>query len=166
MSQEQLDHLIRKDYAAGFITDVESDTLPPGLNEEVIAFISNKKNEPEWLLEWRLKAYRAWREMDEPDWAHVSYPKIDFDEISYYSAPKSMADKPKSLDEVDPELLRTYEKLGIPLHEQEMLAGVAVDAVFDSVSVGTTFRKKLFEAGVIFCPISEAVHEYPELVKK
>ena len=108
MSQEQLDHLIRKDYAAGFITDVESDTLPPGLNEEVIAFISNKKNEPEWLLEWRLKAYRAWREMDEPDWAHVSYPKIDFDEISYYSAPKSMADKPKSLDEVDPELLRTY----------------------------------------------------------
>ncbi|MBU2986065.1 Fe-S cluster assembly protein SufB [Saccharophagus degradans] len=166
MSQEQLDHLIRKDYAAGFITDVESDTLPPGLNEEVIAFISNKKNEPEWLLEWRLKAYRAWREMDEPDWAHVSYPNIDFDEISYYSAPKSMADKPKSLDEVDPELLRTYEKLGIPLHEQEMLAGVAVDAVFDSVSVGTTFRKKLFEAGVIFCPISEAVHEYPELVKK
>lgn len=166
MSQEQLDHLIRKDYAAGFITDVESDTLPPGLNEEVIAFISNKKNEPEWLLEWRLKAYRAWREMDEPDWAHVHYPKIEFDEISYYSAPKSMADKPQSLDEVDPELLRTYEKLGIPLHEQEMLAGVAVDAVFDSVSVGTTFRKKLFEAGVIFCPISEAVHEYPDLVKQ
>lgn len=166
MSQEQLDHLIKKDYAAGFVTDVESDTLPPGLNEDVIAFISNKKNEPEWLLEWRLKAYRAWREMDEPDWAHVDYPKIDFDEISYYSAPKSMADKPQSLDEVDPELLRTYEKLGIPLHEQEMLAGVAVDAVFDSVSVTTTFRKKLHEAGVIFCPISEAVHEYPELVKK
>lgn len=166
MSQEQLDHLIKKDYAAGFVTDVESDTLPPGLNEDVIAFISNKKNEPEWLLEWRLKAYRTWLEMDEPDWAHVDYPKIDFNEISYFSAPKSMADKPQSLDEVDPELLRTYEKLGIPLHEQEMLAGVAVDAVFDSVSVTTTFRKKLHEAGVIFCPISEAVHEYPELVKK
>jgi Fe-S cluster assembly protein SufB len=124
------------------------------------------KNEPEWMLEWRLKAYHAWLEMEEPDWAHVEYPKIDFQAISYYSAPKSMEDKPQSLDEVDPELLRTYEKLGIPLHEQEMLAGVAVDAVFDSVSVVTTFRSKLEEAGVIFCPISEAIQKYPDLVKK
>lgn len=166
MSQDHIDSLIKKEYAAGFITQIESDTLPPGLDESVIAFISNKKNEPQWMLDWRLKAYRAWREMQEPTWAHVSYPKIDFDQISYYSAPKSMADKPKSLDEVDPQLLDTYKKLGIPLHEQEMLAGVAVDAVFDSVSVTTTFRAKLQEAGVIFCPISEAVREYPELVQK
>ncbi|WP_086931148.1 Fe-S cluster assembly protein SufB [Agarilytica rhodophyticola] len=166
MSQEQIDHLIEQDYVAGFVTDIESETLPPGLNEEVIRFISAKKNEPEWMLEWRLKAFEVWKSMDEPQWAHVNYPKIDFDAISYYSAPKSLADKPKSLDEVDPELIETYNKLGIPLHEQEMLAGVAVDAVFDSVSVTTTFRKKLKDAGVIFCPISEAVHEYPELVKK
>ena len=166
MSQEQIDHLIRKDYAAGFVSDIESDTLAPGLDEDVVAFISAKKGEPEWMLEWRLKAYRAWREMDEPEWAHVHYPKIDFNALSYYSAPKSMADKPQSLDEVDPELLETYKKLGIPLHEQEMLAGVAVDAVFDSVSVATTFRKKLKEAGVIFCSISEAVKEHPELIKQ
>ncbi len=166
MSQEQIDGLISKEYAAGFVTDVESDTLPPGLNEDVVRFISAKKDEPQWLLDWRLKAYRAWKEMKEPDWAHVDYPKIDFNAISYYSAPKSMADKPQSLDEVDPELIATYNKLGIPLHEQEVLAGVAVDVVFDSVSVGTTFRKKLKEVGVIFCPISEAVHEHPELVKK
>ncbi len=166
MSQEQIDGLISKEYAAGFVTDIESDTLPPGLNEDVVRFISAKKDEPQWLLDWRLKAYRAWKEMKEPDWAHVSYPKIDFNSISYYSAPKSMADKPQSLDEVDPELIATYNKLGIPLHEQEVLAGVAVDVVFDSVSVGTTFRKKLKEVGVIFCPISEAVHEHPELVKK
>ncbi len=166
MSQEQIDRLIKKDYAAGFVSNIESDTLAPGLDEDVIAFISAKKGEPEWMLEWRLKAYRAWREMDEPEWAHVHYPKIDFNGLSYYSAPKSMADKPKSLDEVDPELLETYKKLGIPLHEQEMLAGVAVDAVFDSVSVATTFRKKLKEAGVIFCSISEAVKEHPELVQK
>lgn len=166
MSQEQLDHLIKKEYAAGFFTNIESDTLPPGLDEDVIRFISTKKNEPEWMLEWRLKSYAAWLEMSEPEWAHVSYPKIDFNGVSYFSAPKSMADKPKSLDEVDPELLDTYNKLGIPLHEQEMLAGVAVDAVFDSVSVATTFREKLKDAGVIFCSISEAVHEYPELVQK
>lgn len=166
MSQEQIDELITKDYAAGFVTDIESDTLPPGLDEDVVRFISQKKDEPQWLLDWRLKAYRAWKEMKEPDWAHVNYPKIDFNSISYYSAPKSMADKPQSLDDVDPELIATYNKLGIPLHEQEALAGVAVDVVFDSVSVGTTFRKKLKEVGVIFCPISEAVHEYPELVKK
>ncbi len=164
--QAHIDSLLKNDYAAGFYTDVESDTLAPGLDEDVIRFISNKKGEPEWLLDWRLKAYRDWLEMSEPNWAHVKYPKVDFQALSYFSSPKSMEDKPKSLDEVDPELLRTYEKLGIPLHEQEVLAGVAVDVVFDSVSVGTTFRAKLMEAGVIFCSISEAVHDYPELVKK
>lgn len=163
---EQVEHLIKKEYAAGFTTDIVSETLPPGLNEDVIRFISGKKNEPEWLLEWRLKAYEAWLEMTEPEWAHVKYDDIDFQAVSYYSAPKSMDEKPKSLDEVDPELLRTYEKLGIPLHEQAALAGVAMDVVFDSVSVVTTFREKLLEAGVIFCSISEAVHKYPELVKK
>lgn len=163
---EQVEHLIKKEYAAGFHTNIDSETLPPGLNEDVIRFISAKKNEPEWLLEWRLKAYQAWLEMTEPEWAHVKYADIDFQAVSYYSAPKSMDSKPKSLDEVDPELLRTYEKLGIPLHEQAALAGVAMDVVFDSVSVVTTFREKLFEAGVIFCSISEAVHKYPELVKK
>lgn len=166
MSQEQIDDAISKEYAAGFVSNIESDTLAAGLTEDVIRFISAKKNEPEWMLEWRLKAYNVWLEMDEPEWAHVDYPKIDFNEISYYSAPKSMADGPKSLDEVDPDLIDTYNKLGIPLHEQQMLAGVAVDAVFDSVSVATTFRENLKEAGVIFCPISEAVHEYPELIKK
>lgn len=166
MSQQEIDQLISKKYQAGFVSNIESDTLPPGLDEDVIAFISAKKNEPLWMLEWRLKAYHSWLEMQEPEWAHVHYPKIDFNALSYYSAPKSIGDKPKSLDEVDPELLETYKKLGIPLHEQEMLAGVAVDAVFDSVSVATTFRKKLKEAGVIFCPISEAVQEHPELVQK
>lgn len=163
---EQVEHLIKKEYAAGFTTDILSETLPPGLNEDVIRFISAKKNEPDWLLEWRLKAYHAWLEMTEPEWAHVKYDDIDFQKVSFYSAPKSMDDKPKSLDEVDPELLRTYEKLGIPLHEQAALAGVAMDVVFDSVSVVTTFREKLLEVGVIFCAISEAVHKYPELVKK
>ena len=163
---DQINAYLENDYAAGFVTDVEADTLPPGLNEDVVRFISAKKNEPEWLLEWRLQAYRDWSAMVEPSWAHLKHPKIDFDAVSYYSSPKSMADRPKSLDEVDPELLRTYEKLGIPLHEQEALAGVAVDVVFDSVSVGTTFKKKLQEAGVLFCSISEAVHLYPELVKK
>jgi Fe-S cluster assembly protein SufB len=166
MSQEQIDKSIGKEYAAGFVTDVESNTLPPGLNEEVVRFISAKKDEPEWLLEWRLEAYRAWREMTEPEWAHVHYPEVKFNDISYWSAPKSMEDRPQSLEEVDPELLRTYEKLGIPLHEQSVLAGVAVDVVFDSVSVGTTFRAKLAEAGVIFCSISEAVKDHPELVRK
>ena len=163
---EQVENLIRKDYSAGFHTTIESDTLRPGLDEDVIRFISAKKEEPEWMLEWRLKAFRAWLEMEEPTWAHVSYPLVDFQALSYYSAPKSMANKPKSLDEVDPELLATYAKLGIPLHEQEALAGVAVDAVFDSVSVVTTYRAKLEEAGVIFCPISEAVKRFPDLVKK
>ena len=166
MSQEHIDQAISREYAAGFVSAIESDTLPPGLDEDVIRFISAKKNEPEWLLEWRLEAYRGWQQMTEPKWAHVHYPPIDLNEVSYYSSPKSMQDGPKSLDEVDPELLAMYEKLGIPLHEQEMLAGVAVDAVFDSVSVATTFRGKLAEAGVIFCPISEAVHSHPELVRK
>lgn len=165
MTQE-VENLIKSDYAAGFHTDIESDTLPPGLNEDVIRFISARKEEPEWMLEWRLKAYRAWVEMEEPTWAHVHYPEIDFQSISYFSAPKSMADRPKSLAEVDPELLATYEKLGIPLHEQEALAGVAMDVVFDSVSVVTTFREKLEEAGVIFCPISEAIRRFPDLVKQ
>jgi len=163
---EVINERIGKEYKAGFVTEVDSETMPPGLNEDVIRAISAKKGEPEWMLEWRLKAFAIWQTMQEPEWAHVNYPKIDFESISYFSAPKSMADKPKSLDEVDPQLLETYEKLGIPLHEQEILAGVAVDAVFDSVSVATTFRAKLEEAGVIFCPISEAVHKYPELVKK
>ena len=165
MTQE-VENLIKTDYAAGFYTDIESDTLPPGLDENVIRFISARKEEPEWMLEWRLKAYRAWLEMEEPTWAHVHYPEIDFQSVSFYSAPKSMADRPKSLDEVDPELLATYEKLGIPLHEQEALAGVAMDVVFDSVSVVTTFREKLEEAGVIFCPISEAIRRFPDLVKQ
>jgi Fe-S cluster assembly protein SufB len=163
---EQVETLMRKDYAAGFHSDIESDTLAPGLDEDVVRFISAQKDEPQWMLDWRLKAFRAWREMAEPTWAHVHYPEIDFESISYYSAPKSMKNRPKSLEEVDPELLATYEKLGIPLHEQAALAGVAVDAVFDSVSVVTTFREKLYEAGVIFCPISEAVQNYPELVQK
>ncbi|MFA7552985.1 MAG: Fe-S cluster assembly protein SufB [Spongiibacteraceae bacterium] len=162
----QIDKALHREYEAGFVSNIDSETFAPGLDEDVIRRISAMKQEPEWMLEWRLKAYALWLEMDEPDWAHVDYEKIDFQSIAYYSAPKSMADRPKSLEEVDPELLATYEKLGIPLLEQQMLAGVAVDAVFDSVSVVTTFREKLAESGVIFCPISEAVREYPELVKK
>ncbi len=153
-------------YKYGFYTDIESEKAPKGLNEDTVRFISAKKGEPEWMLEWRLEAFRRWQEMEEPDWAKVNYPKIDYQDAYYYSAPKSQADKPKSLDEVDPELLKTYEKLGIPLNEQKMLAGVAVDAVFDSVSVVTTFKEKLAEAGVIFCPISEALQSHPELVKE
>ena len=166
MSQEHIDEDMTREYAAGFVSPIESDTLPPGLDEDVIRYISAQKREPDWLLEWRLEAYRGWQQMREPQWAHVHYPPIDLNAVSFYSSPKSMKDGPKSLDEVDPELLAMYEKLGIPLHEQEMLAGVAVDAVFDSVSVATTFRGKLADAGVIFCPISEAVHSHPELVRK
>lgn len=162
----QVEHLVDKKYEAGFVTDIESDTLPPGLNEDVIRHISAMKNEPEWLLNWRLEAFRHWQTMHEPRWAHVQHEPIDYQAISYYSAPKRKEDGPQSLDEVDPKLLETYAKLGIPLHEQAMLAGVAVDAVFDSVSVATTFKGKLKDAGVIFCPISEAVQEYPELVKQ
>ncbi len=165
MSQ-QIEQVLNREYEAGFVSDIESDTFLPGLDDSVIQRISKMKNEPEWMLEWRLKAFHAWQKMEEPEWAHIEYPKIDFQAVSYYSAPKSMADKPQSLDEVDPELLATYEKLGIPLIEQQMLAGVAVDAVFDSVSVVTTFREKLWEAGVIFCPISEAIQKYPDLVKQ
>ena len=163
---DHVEDLAGERYQYGFVTDIEAETAPPGLNEDIIRFISAKKEEPEWLLEWRLKAYRHWLEMEEPEWAKVAYPPIDFQDAYYYSAPKTSADGPKSLDEVAPELLRTYEKLGIPLVEQQMLAGVAVDAVFDSVSVATTFKKKLSEAGVIFCPISEAVRDHPELVRK
>ncbi|MBT3220597.1 MAG: Fe-S cluster assembly protein SufB [Proteobacteria bacterium] len=161
-----VDDLINKDYEHGWSTDIEADSLPPGLNEDVVRFISAKKNEPEWLLEWRLKAYQAWLKMKEPKWAHIDFDEIDYQSIIFYSAPKSDADRPKSLDEVDPELLATYEKLGIPLHERAALAGVAVDAVFDSVSVATTFKDRLAEAGIIFCSFSEAVHNHPELVKK
>ena len=161
-----LDELTSREYQHGFITDIASDSFPPGLDEDVIGRLSAIKGEPEWLLEWRLKAYRHWLTMKEPTWAMVHYPAIDYQKIIYYSAPKTQKDGPKSLDEVDPELLATYEKLGVPLEERAILAGVAVDAVFDSVSVATTFREKLAEMGVIFCSFSEAVKTYPELVKK
>ncbi len=166
---EQVRALAEQKYKYGFVTDIESDTAPKGLNEDTVRFISAKKSEPEWLLEWRLKAFAHWLEMEEPDWAMVDYPPIDYQDAYYYSAPKSAEDAPDSLDDVDPELLSTYEKLGIPLHEQEILAGVknvAVDAVFDSVSVATTFKKTLEKSGVIFCPISEAVQTRPDLVRQ
>ena len=152
-------------YKYGFSTNLDVDKAPKGLNEEIIKLISSKKDEPQWMLEWRLKAFEIWKKMEEPDWAKVNYPKIDYQDIYYYSAPKN-TEKLKSLDEVDPELLKTYEKLGIPLKEQKVLAGVAVDAVFDSVSVVTTFREQLADKGVIFCPISEAIKDYPDLIKK
>jgi len=158
--------LANKEYAAGFVTDIESETIAPGLSEDVVRLISKKKNEPEFLLEWRLKAYRHWLTMTEPKWPNVHYPPIDYQSIVYYSAPKQKKDGPKSLDEVDPKLLETYEKLGIPLRERAKLAGVAVDAVFDSVSVATTFKGKLEEVGVIFCSFSEAVQKHPDLVRK
>ncbi len=163
---DNTEELIHQDYQHGFVTDIESDTVAPGLSEEVIAFISEKKEEPEWLLKWRLKAYRHWLTMTDPTWANLAIEPIDYQAISYYSAPKSKGSGPQSLDEVDPKLLETYEKLGIPLQEQMMLAGVAVDAVFDSVSVATTFKEKLAAAGVIFCPFSEAVQDHAEIVKK
>ena len=159
------DKWVENEYSQGFVTNIESDTLPPGLDESVIRLISERKGEPEWLLEWRLKAYRHWLGMGEPRWAAIRHPPIDFQAISYYSAPKAKKG-PDSLDEVDPELLATYEKLGIPIEEQKALAGVAVDAVFDSVSVATTFREKLAEAGVIFCSMSEAAREHPELLRR
>ncbi|MDH4572599.1 Fe-S cluster assembly protein SufB [Salinicola acroporae] len=166
MASEEMEQLVRREYKQGFVTDIESDTVPPGLNESTIAFISQKKGEPQWMLEWRLEAYHQWLKMTPPSWAHLDYPPIDYQAISYFSAPKKPEDRPQSLDEVDPKLLETYEKLGIPLHERAALAGVAVDAVFDSVSVTTTFKEKLHEAGVIFCSISEAIREYPELVRQ
>ncbi|CBV41668.1 Fe-S cluster assembly protein SufB [Halomonas elongata] len=166
MASQEMEELVRREYKEGFVTDIESETVPPGLDEDTIAFISKKKGEPEWMLEWRLKAYHQWLKMTPPSWAHLNYPPIDYQAISYYSAPKRPEDRPQSLDEVDPKLLETYEKLGIPLHERAALAGVAVDAVFDSVSVTTTFKEKLQEAGVIFCSISEAIRDYPELVQQ
>jgi Fe-S cluster assembly protein SufB len=166
MSNEQkiIDSNLEKDYEYGFVTDIESETIPPGLNEDVIKTISRKKNEPEWLLDWRLKSYRHWLKKEDPNWANIQYTDIDYQAISYFSAPKKK--ELSSLDEVDPELLETYNKLGIPLEEQKMLSGVAVDAVFDSVSIATTFKKELKKAGVIFCSFSEAVQEHPDIVKK
>ena len=163
---EKLNNIVSQKYDAGFYTDIDQDSLPPGLSQEVIETISKKKNEPAWLLDWRLNAYDQFLKLAEPKWAHLEYKPINFQDISYYSAPKTNAEKPKSLDEVDPKILETYEKLGIPLEEQKMLAGVAVDVVFDSVSVHTTFREKLADAGVLFCSFSEAVLEYPEIVRK
>jgi Fe-S cluster assembly protein SufB len=163
---ESLEALIAQKYQHGFVTDIEADTVPPGLDEGVITLISRKKGEPQFMLDWRLKAYRHWLTMQEPHWAHLRIAPIDYQAISYYSAPRSPADGPKSLEEVDPKLLATYDKLGIPLHERARLAGVAVDAVFDSVSVATTFKERLAKAGVIFCSFSEAVQKHPALVEK
>lgn len=165
-STKTIEEATRRDYEHGWVTDIEQLIIPPGLDEGVIRLISAKKEEPEWLLEWRLEAYRQWLTMEEPNWAAIGYDKIDFQAISYFAAPKSAADRPQSLDEVDPKLLETYERLGIPLHEWETLAGVAVDAVFDSVSVATSYKDKLAEHGVIFCSFSEAAREHPELVRK
>ncbi|HEV7504693.1 MAG TPA: Fe-S cluster assembly protein SufB [Thermoanaerobaculia bacterium] len=163
---ETIEQFATQDYKFGFITDVEQDIFPPGLSEDVIRALSAKKEEPEWMLEWRLKAYRHWLNMEEPTWANVHYSPIDYQSIAYYAGPKPKGSGPKSLDEVDPEILATYEKLGIPLREREMLAGVAVDAVFDSVSVATTFKAKLAEVGIIFCSFSEAVRNHPDLIKQ
>ncbi|MEE8523260.1 MAG: Fe-S cluster assembly protein SufB, partial [Thermoanaerobaculia bacterium] len=165
-STETIERLAREEYKYGFVTEVEQEVIPKGLNEDVVRLISAKKKEPQWMLDWRLKAYRHWLTMEEPTWHNVHYSPIDYQNAHYYAAPKSDDDRPKSLDEIDPEILETYKKLGIPLHEQEMLAGVAVDAVFDSVSVATTFKEKLADMGIIFCSFSDAVHNHPELVKK
>jgi Fe-S cluster assembly protein SufB len=165
-STSTIEQIAAQEYKFGFVTDVEQDTFPPGLSEETVRMISAKKDEPEWMLEWRLRAFRHWLTMEEPTWANIRYPKIDYQAISYFAAPRKKGTGPKSLEEVDPEILATYEKLGIPLREREMLAGVAVDAVFDSVSVATTFKEKLGEAGIIFCSFSEAVHKHPELVRE
>ncbi len=160
-----IEEVTEGEYKYGFVSNIEEELAPPGLNEDIIRFISKKKNEPDWLLEWRLKAFRAWQRMQEPRWANIHYPPIDFQSLHYYAAPKTQQ-KPKSLDEIDPEIRRTFEKLGIPLEEQKLLAGVAVDAVLDSVSVATTFKEKLAELGIIFCSMSEAIQEYPDLVRK
>src|SRR5436305_4437687 len=165
-STNTIETFANQEYKWGFVTDIEADAIPRGLSEDVIRLISAKKDEPEWLLEWRLKAYRHWLNMKEPEWANVHYPKIDYQNIIYYSSPKPKGDGPKSLDDVDPELLKTYEKLGIPLQERAILAGVAVDAVFDSVSVATTFKDKLASMGIIFCSFGEAAREHPEIVQK
>ena len=165
-TNQEIKAMVGEGYKHGFVTDIEMDSLPPGLNEDVVRFISAKKNEPEFLLNWRLKAFAHWQTLTPPEWAHVYYPPIDYQSISYFAAPKSMADAPKSLDEVDPKLLETYEKLGVPLHERARLAGVAVDAVFDSVSVATTFKDKLNDVGVIFCSFGEAAQTHPELIEQ
>ena len=156
MAQDRIQDFVSREYKEGFVTEIETETIPPGLDESVVKEISSRKDEPGWLLEWRLKAFRRWQKMKEPHWASVDFKPIDYQVISYWSAPKSASDGPKSLDEVDPEILATYEKLGIPLAEQQVLAGVAVDAVFDSVSVATTFKGKLSELGIVFCSFSEA----------
>ena len=166
MNKLSKDNFKQDSYKHGFVTEIESEKIPKGLNEEIVKIISKKKNEPQWMLDWRLKAFNRLEVMKKPNWGKVKFDEIDFQDIYYYSSPKGFEDKPKSLDEVDPKLIETYEKLGIPLKEQEVLAGVAVDAVFDSVSVATTFKEKLNEMGVIFCPISEAIQKHPELVKK
>ena len=163
---ETIDRLVEGKYKHGFVTDIEAHTVPPGLSEDVIRLISAKKDEPQWLLDWRLKSYRLWLKMQQPNWAHLNIEPIDFQTISYFSSPTSDENRPKSLDEVDPKLLETYDKLGVPLHERARLAGVAVDAVFDSVSLGTTFQKELAKAGVIFCSFSDAVQQHPELVRQ
>ena len=163
---KQVNKLGSSDYKYGFSSDIESIQAPKGLNEEVVRFISKQKNEPEWMLEWRLKAFSVFNKLKKPDWAKLNFPEIDFQDYYYYSAPKSMKDKPKSLDEIDPEILKTYEKLGIPIQEQKILSGVAVDIVLDSVSIATTYKKQLSELGIIFCPISEAIQEHPDLIKK
>jgi len=165
-SDQNIASMTGQEYKYGFVTEIESESAPIGLNEDTIRMISVKKNEPPFVLEWRLKAFRHWLTMTEPTWAKVHYPSIDYQKISYYSSPKLTQDRPQNLDEVDPQLLETYEKLGVPLREQELMAGVAVDAVFDSISVGTTFRKKLAKHGIIFCSFSDAVREHPELIKK
>jgi len=166
MSREAIDEVVKEQYKHGFITDIESDTIPKGLNEDIVRLISAKKNEPQFMLDWRLEAYRYWQTLREPEWAHVKYKQTDYNDIYYYAAPKTQGERPKSLEEVDPKLLETYNKLGIPLQEQEMLAGVAVDAVFDSVSVVTTFREKLAKEGIVFCAFSEALHSHPELIRQ
>src|SRR5579862_8984314 len=163
---KELESLVDRQYRHGFVTDIESDTVAPGLDEDVVRLISRKRGEPAFLTAWRLKALRHWLTMREPHWSHVTYPPIDYQAISYYSAPKARTDGPKSLAEVDPKLLATYEKLGVPLHERARLAGVAVDAVFDSVSVATTFKGRLAKAGVIFCSFSEAVQNHPALIEQ
>ena len=164
-NQKIIDQAISREYEYGFVTDIEQDIIPPGLNEDVVRIISGKKNEPKWLLDWRLKAFKRWKKMKNPNWSMLNYPDIDYQQISYYSAPKAKK-KLKSLDEVDPEILKTYDKLGIPIEEQKMLSNVAVDAVFDSVSITTTFKEELEKAGVIFCSFSEAVHNHPDIIKK
>ena len=163
---QDVEALLGQKYRHGFVTDIESDSLPPGLDESVVRAISRKKNEPQFLLDWRLKAFRHWQTMREPNWARVRHKPIDYQDISYYSAPRAPKNAPKSIEEVDPKLLATYEKLGIPLHERARLAGVAVDAVFDSVSVATTFKEKLGKAGVIFCSFSDAVRDHPHLIEQ